>query len=400
MPMYRYKALNENGHTIRGTLQGVNEEDISARLESVGLDPYYFKEQKTKKLSSSTKVTPQDLIVLCVQLEQLERAGVPLLDSISDIRDTVESIGMKNLLSDVYESVRSGNMLSAALAMHPEVFDNVFVGLIAAGEKTGQLSAILSHLGAHLKWVNDVKKKIKKAMYYPLFLLLLMSGVITVMMLFVIPQLTEFLLSQNFELPIYTTALIATSNAFKEYWPIILGTPVVVVFIIKTLIRTMEPVAYLADRIKLSLPVVGSTIRKTEMAKFCRFFAITFRSGIGILDCLDVGASIIGNRIIKESVVVARRSVAEGNSLNGSFRISHQFPNLVLRMFKVGENSGNLDASLETVNFFYDKEVAEAVDSMIAVIQPMLTVVMGGIMLWISLAVFGPLYGSFSNMNF
>ncbi len=400
MPMYRYKALNENGRTVKGALQGANEMDVESRLAGIGLDLISCKEMKAKRVSSSTKISQEDLIILCVQLEQLEKAGVPLIEAISDIRDTAESAGMKNLMSDVYESIRSGNMLSAAFGTHPEVFDNVFVGLIAAGEKTGRLGEVLTHLANHLKWVNDVRKKIKKAMYYPIFMLFMMAGIVSLMMLFVIPKLTEFLLSQNFELPIATKALIATSHAFKDYWYLILGTPVAIYLLITTLIRTMESAAYISDRVKLAMPVLGPTIRKTEMAKFCRFFAITFRSGIGILECLDIGASIISNRIIRESIFVARRSVAEGNTLNGSFRITQQFPDLVLRMFKVGENSGNLDSSLETVNFFYDKEVNEAVEGMIGVIQPALTVIMGLIMLWISMAVFGPLYGSFSRMNF
>lgn len=400
MPIYRYKALNEAGLTVRGTTPSNNESDLETRLQAIGLDLYDFKEVTNKSALFSRGIRTQDLIVLCVQLGQLEKAGVALLDSISDMRDTVKSPQMKNLLGDVYESIKGGQMLSAALAQHPNVFDKVFVGLISAGEETGQLAEVLEHLSEHLKWTDAIKRKIRGATYYPMFLLLMMSGVIALMMMYVIPKLTTFLLSQNFELPFYTKALIDTSGFFVHYWYLVFGTPVFGTIFIKFLSRHSEVAAYVFDRIKLYIPFIGSAIRKIEMARFCRFFSLTFKSGIGILECIDIANNTVSNRVIKNSIKAARKNVAEGNSIYSSLRLSNQFPDLVLRMFKVGENSGNLEESLKTVNFFYDREVTESVDNMIGLIQPALTIVMGAIMMWISIAVFGPLYGSFSKMKF
>lgn len=400
MPIYGYVALNEKGRKLRGTMTAANEVDLEERLGVIGLDLIESKTVKEAKHSFFNKITLQDLIIFCIHIEQLERAGVPILDSIADIRDTSETAAIKSMMAEIYESIRGGEMLSAALAEHPKIFNNVFVSLVEAGEKSGNLHEIFSHLAHHLKWVSHIRKKIKKAIYYPSFLLCLMMGIISLMMLFVIPKLSSFLLAQDFELPGYTKALITTSDFFKDYWLYIFAMPFVIFAALKTLIKTSESFAYGFDNFKLHIPYIGSTIRKIELARFCHFFGIMYRSGIGILECLDVANNVITNRVMKESVGIIKKSVAEGNSLTESLRVSSQFPNLVIRMFKVGEESGNLDVTLENINFFYDREVEDAVSNMVGVIQPFLTIVMGGIMMWVSIAVFGPLYNSFSKMNF
>lgn len=401
MPQYNYAALNEKGRKIRGSIAAANEVDLEERLRGIGLDLIEAKEAKTKSVSFlSPGILPEDLIVLCIHLEQLEKAGVPILDAISDLRDTAESVALKNLMAEIYESVKGGKMLSAALAEHPDVFTRVFTGLVEAGEKTGNLHEVFSHLARHLKWTNTIRRKIKKAIYYPIFLLILMSGITALMMAYVIPKLSKFLTAQNFDLPFYTKALIATSTFFTNYWYIILAAPFVIYFTVKILTKVSEDVAYNMDMLKLIIPWFGPTIRKIELARFCHFFALTYRSGLGILQCLDIAQNVINNRVIHESIATVRRSVMEGSSLTDSLRVSSQLPNLVIRMFKVGEESGNLDSTLENVNFFYDREVEDAVNNMIGVIQPALTIIMGGLMLWISIAVFGPLYNSFSKMSF
>lgn len=381
-------------------MSAANEIDLEERLGVIGLDLIHSKRTKDVKSTFFTKVSLQDLIVFCIHLEQLERAGVPILDAIADLRDTADTQHLKNIMAEIYESIKGGSMLSAALGQHPKVFGTVFVALVEAGEKSGNLHEIFFHLAKHLKWVSHIQKKIKKAIYYPIFLLFLMGGIISLMMLFVIPKLSTFLTAQDFELPGYTKALIATSDFFTDYWYIVFSAPFVIFIVIKILSRISDGFCYNMDAFKLWIPYIGSTIRKIELARFCHFFGIMYRSGIGILECLDVANNVINNRVMKESASIVKTSVSEGNSLTASLRISSQFPNLVIRMFKVGEESGNLDTTLENVNFFYDREVEDSVNNMVGVIQPALTIIMGGIMMWVSVAVFGPLYNSFSQMNF
>lgn len=401
MPQYNYISLNEKGRKIRGTMSAANEVDLEERLKGIGLDMIEAHVVRTKRSAfTSNKIKAEDLIVICIHLEQLEKAGVPILDAISDLRDTADTLALKNLMAEVFESVKGGKMLSAALAEHPKVFSPVFTGLVAAGEKTGNLHEVFFHLAKHLKWINTIRRKIKKAIYYPTFLLILMMGITSLMMAYVIPKLSKFLTAQNFELPIYTEALISTSDFFVDYWYIVLLAPFALFALVKILVKVSDDVAYNMDAIKLALPWFGPTIRKIEMARFCHFFALTYRSGLGILQCLDIGQGVLNNKVIKEGISTVRKSVMEGTSLTDALRVSNQLPNLVIRMFKVGEESGNLDTTLENVNFFYDREVEDSVNNMIGVIQPALTIIMGGLMLWISIAVFGPLYNSFSQMSF
>lgn len=381
-------------------MTAANTVDLEDRLKVIGLDVLGCRETKQSNGSVFSRVTLKDLIVFCIHLEQLERAGVPILEAIADLRDTADSQQLKNIMSDVYEAIKSGSLLSEALDKHPKIFNNVFVSLVAAGEKSGNLHEIFFHLAKHLKWVNHIQSKTKKAIYYPTFLLTLMGAIVGLMMLFVIPKLKGFLLANDIELPIYTIALINTSEFFVNYWYYLIIVPIALIITIKVLCKLSEGIAYRFDILKLNLPVIGKIIRKIELARFCHFFAIMYRSGIGILECLEIASDVVNNRMMKESTLLVRRSVSEGTSLTNSLRITNQFPNLVIRMFKVGEESGNLDTTLENINFFYDREVEDGVNALVGMIQPTLTLVMGGVMAWVMMSVFGPLYSNFSNMNF
>lgn len=397
---FSYAAINESGRKIRGEMIADNELDLESKLKEIGLDMLNCREIKEKKSSMFSKVRLKDLIVFCLHMEQLDRAGVPVHESLADARDASDSPKMKDVLSGVYESVKSGTILSEAMKLHPNVFNEVFVGLIAAGEKTGNLSESFKNLVEHMKWTNDLRRKVKKAIAYPTVLMVVLGGVITILMLFVVPKLIKFIIDQGFSIPFHTRALIAFSDFFGNYWYLVLPTPIALAIIIGAFYRLSEPFAYKFDSMMLKIPVIGATIRKINMARFVHFFAVMFNSGIDILDSLKAGQKVVGNLVIKESIDLVHKSVTEGNRLTESVRISNQFPNLVVRMFKIGEDSGNLSESLENINFFYHREVNDAVDAVVGLIQPVLTIVMGAMIFWVIAAVFGPLYDSFSKMKF
>lgn len=383
---------------MRGTVMAENEIDLESRLKDLGLDLVDSKEIRSSgaKLGKGTKVKTKDLIIMCMHLEQLDRAGVPLLDSIADLRESTESAKLKDVLTGVYEAVKTGSVFSKALAAYPRIFNDVFVGLIAAGEKTGNLSMSFTHLGEHLKWTAELKRKVKKAIRYPLALLLLLSGVITLLMVVTVPKVVGFILSQGIEVPFYTQSLISVSGAFQEYWYIILGTPIAIFFIVMLFYRINYRFAYNIDALTLKIPLIGSVIRKIDMARFTHFFAVMFNSGIDVIESLEAAKGVVSNRVLKESIELVKINVTDGNTITSSLRLSHQFPNLVIRMFKVGEDSGNLKEALENINFFYTREVDDAVEGLVGSIQPILTVIFGCLIFWIILAVFGPLYGTFS----
>jgi type IV pilus assembly protein PilC len=397
---YHYTAINDLGRTIRGVVMADNELDLEARLKQIGLDLVVAKEAKAKKKASRGRINLKHLIVLCMHLEQLDRAGVPLHDALADVRDSSDSVKLRDVLTGVYESVKNGSMLSKALGEYPRVFNDVFVGLVASGEKTGKLAESFAHLNEHLKWTSEIRRKIKKATRYPLVLLFVIIGVITIMMTQVVPKLVDFITSQGFPLPWHTRALIATSHAFVDYWYLVLGVPLAIVIVLITLYRTSESFAYTTDSLILRMPLIGPVMRKIDMSRFTHFFAVMFNSGIDMLDSLEGAKKVVKNRVLRESITHVKTSVTEGNSLTASLRASTQFPTLVVRMFKVGEDSGNMASALENVNFFYNREVNDSVEAMVGAIQPILTVIMGILIFWIIAAMFGPLYDSFSKMKF
>ncbi|MEI7668773.1 MAG: type II secretion system F family protein, partial [Pseudomonadota bacterium] len=204
MPSYNYSAMNDIGRTLKGVATADNDSDLEERLKQIGLELLNYRELNDKKGSATGKVKIRDMIITCLHIEQLGRVGVSLLDAIADVRDTTDSNNLKNIMAGVYEYVKNGEMLSKALSHYPQVFDEVFIGLIGAGEKTGNFSESFKHIAEHFKWTSELRRKVKKAIRYPIALLTVMSGVISVLMVFVVPKLIDFMLAQGFELPLHT----------------------------------------------------------------------------------------------------------------------------------------------------------------------------------------------------
>ncbi len=399
MAQFNYSAINERGRSIRGSMVAENEVDLEVRLKEVGLDLVNYREQARKR-GGGKRIKPKDMIILCLHLEQLSRAGVPIHEALADVRDSTESNALRDIMADVLEKVKTGSSFSESLGNYPRVFNEIFVGLMAAGEKNGNLTDSFVNMSNHMKWTNDLRRKVKKAMTYPIVLLVVMSAVIAILMVAVVPKLLDFITSQGFEIPIHTRALIWFSEAFQSSWYLIFGVPITIFMVTLTLYRTSESFAYWLDGRLLKLPAIGPTVRKINLARFTHFFSVMFRSGINIPEALLAARDVVKNRVIKESVDVVHRSIVEGNNLTSSLRISNQFPTLVIRMFKVGEDSGNMNDAMSNIKFFYDREVNDSVDAMVGMIQPILTLVMGGLIFWVIAAVFGPLYQSFSHMKF
>lgn len=400
MPKYNYRAINERNRTIRGEMVCENEVDLEIRLRDVGLDLIDCKEAKQRKAFGFGGVKLSDMLIFCVHMEQLIRAGVPIHEALIDVRDATESARLKDVLADIVERIKGGSSFSDALKHYPKVFSEVFVGLVRAGEKNGNLTESFVHMGEHLKWTSEIRRKVKKAVSYPAVVLVVMIAVISILMLFVVPQMIRFILDQGFEVPLHTRALIATSGFFQDYWYIVLSFPILLVTFVTASYRLFPSFAYMFDGMMLRLPFIGKVVQKINIARFVHFFSIMFQSGIDIPEALMAAKNVVNNRVIQESIEIAHKNVNEGNNLTNSLKISNQFPALVIRMFKIGEDSGNMTESLQNVRFFYTREVNDAVDSMVGMVQPALTIVMGMLIFWVIAAVFGPIYDSFQNMKF
>lgn len=388
---------------MRGIVSAANEQDLFNRLQESGLSLLDCKEmnEKANKLAALTaaRVKTRDLIQMFVHLEQLQRAGVPLLDALSDVRDTAESTRLRDIMGDVYAEVSAGSSLSNALSKHPMIFQPIFISLLNAGEETGNLTNAFAQVIKHLKWTDAMAVKIKKATRYPKILLVVVFGVVGLMMGYVVPEVVGFLKNIDQELPPVTLALIATSEFVVAYGLYIAISVVVFIFLLKVARTMSEDVRYYTDYLALRTPVFGPLIRKISLSMFCQTFAVLFTSGLEILKCLDAAKKTSTNLVLTEALDNVRTQVQEGSPISAALNRSGEFPSLVVRMIKIGEESGNLTGVLEQVAEFYDRDVNEAVDAMIQMIEPALTVILGGIMLWIAAAVFGPVYDSFGKMG-
>ena len=398
MAHYRYKVINENGRYISGKMAAENPSDLATTLRAGGMELVSFKEEKEKSGGFLDRVTSKDLIGIFVHLEQLERAGVSIVDSVTDLKETADSNKIKSLMHEIHESIKNGSLFSESLAKRPDVFNSVHIGLITMGEKTGNLTNAFASIIEDLKWSMDIRRKTKKAITGPLFGIIMMFVVIGIMTSVVVPKVTGFIVSQGLALPLMTTSLISFSDFVKNNWYLIIFSVPFMWLVINFLSRFPE-LAVKIDDIKLKLPIFGPIISKIDSAKFCQFFAMTFKSGLGVIECLEASGGVIKNRAIKRSILVVKQQVSDGQSLAKSLALTGYFPNLVVRMFKIGEESGNMENSLQNIKFFYDREINDSIDKLVGMIQPTLTIVMGGMIAWITIAVFGPIYGSFSKMN-
>jgi type IV pilus assembly protein PilC len=400
MPSFNYKAIDQVGRPAMGQMDALNEVDLEIRLERMGLDLITYRAAaKSSSLLNSSKVSNQDLVMFCFQIEQLSSAGVPLLECLTDLRESSNNPYFQKVLGAISAEVEGGKMLSQALAEHPTVFSEVFVSLVSAGEQTGQLPVVFNNLFNTLRWQDELMSQTKKLLAYPAFVAVVVFGAVAFLMSYLVPQMASFLKNMGQELPMNTKILIALSNAFVNYWWLMIGVPVLVVFGLATIIKTNPVARYRFDMIKLQLPYTGPILNKIIMARFARYFALMYQTGIPILDAIKICEKIVGNRVVAEALSRVHAQISSGESMSESFRNAGLFPQLVVRMIKVGENTGALDKSLLNISYFYDRDVNDSMEKLLKMIEPALTVFLGLILGFIMYSVLGPVYDSFSKLK-
>ncbi|PZO88031.1 MAG: type II secretion system F family protein [Micavibrio aeruginosavorus] len=402
MEKYKYRALNSSGRPIKGVLSAANENDLFNQLQQAGLELVNFSKLSSgvAKARMRTKITVRDLIQLFIHLDQMDGAGVPLLDSLADIRDTTENAALRDAISEIFRDVSDGSSLSEAMGRHPKIFTTLYLSLIASGEATGKMSSSYRQLVKYLKWLDVMQSRVRKATRYPMVLIFVVVAAVTIMMGFVVPQIVEFIRNMDFELPFATVALIVVSDFFQKFWWVVLGFPVLVVVALKVARRSSTDIALKMDRIILELPMAGPLVRKINIGRFCQTFGALYIAGLPILTAIKSASNTVSNLALLEALEHIQGSLRNGSPLSEAFNSTGEFPSLVIRMVKVGEESGNLGAVLEQVSDFYTADVDEEVQKLIAMIEPSLTMVLGLMILWIAVGVFGPIYSSFENMQF
>ena len=401
MPAFEYKAVDKSGRSARGKLDAANEVDLELRLRKMGLDLITTRLLRSHSPTlASGNITRQDLITFCLDLEQISRAGIPILEGLRDLRDGMENPRFRELLTSVIEDIEGGKTMSQALAAFPRVFNTVFVSLVRAGELSGTLTEVFENLGGTLKWQDELISQTRRLLVYPALVFVVVLCVMLFLLLYLVPQVTSLMKTMGLTLPLQTRVLIWLSEITATYWPVLVLLPVIVAAGINFMVRTNPRAQYLWDYAILRLPVTGVILQKIILARFANFFALMYRSGITILDAVRTSEDIVANRVIAEGLQRAGQQINAGESLPEAFANLGMFPPLVIRMLRMGESTGALDVALMNITYFYNRDVRESVDKALKLLEPMLTLVLGGMLALVLFSVLTPIYDIIGKLQF
>ena len=400
MALFAYRAVDAEGRISSGSLDAANAIDLELRLKRLGLDLVTFDSVKRSTAARTRNVSRPELITFCFHLSQLLKAGVSIIEALTDLRDTVDNAGFRQVIASLIEDIGGGLKLSEAMANHGYCFDNVFVSLVRAGEQSGQMTEVLDELSENLKWQDEISSQAKKAMVYPAIVLVVIVGVIFVLMTVLVPQLAATFKTLVPKLPRETEVLIFLSNIFVRWWYLLLGIPAALVAAAWFFGRTSERAQRAIDELGLKLPVLGPIRKKIILARFSTYFAMLYKAGISVLDCIQICEKIVGNRVMEEGLQRVGRSISEGQGISQAFIATKLFPPLVLRMLRVGESTGALDLALLNVSYFYNREVRDGIARMQTLLGPATTVVLGMLIVAILYSIFLPIYDVISKIKF
>lgn len=400
MARFTYKAIDTHGKTVMGQIEALNIVDLEMRLQRMGLD--LITGGPTRRGTNPFAGSPvkrSELINFCFHLEQLSSAGVPLVDGLTDLRDSVENVRFREILSGILESIGGGRNLSQSLADYPDVFNPVFASLIRAGEDTGQLPKVLKELADSLKWEDELAAHTKKLIMYPAFVGSIVVLVTLFLMIYLVPQMVGFIKNMGQDIPIQTVILIHVSGFFVNYWWAVIAAPVVTVVGVKIAAKQSTAVRFQLDRLKLALPMIGPVLHKIILSRFASTFALMYSSGITVLDAVKSSEETAGNLVIQQALQMSGQQIADGKNVTAAFQDVGVFPPLVIRMLRIGESTGALDTALLNVSYFYNREVRDSIGRIQVMIEPAMTVILGAILGWVMLSVLGPVYDTISKIK-
>lgn len=402
MAIFAYKGRNGRGDLVEGTLDGDDSGVIANQLMNTGITPVEIipfrgvlgtaaKPGRFRRMLTEQPVTALDLMLFSRQMYTLLKAGVPIMRSLAGLQESTQNRTFSELLQDLRESLDSGRELSAAMRRHPKVFSPFYVSMVQVGEMTGMLDTTFIRLYEHLEFERDMRERIKAAMRYPSFVIMAMVIAVVVINLFVIPSFAKVYAGFHAELPFITQMLIGFSSFMVEYWLFMLAMLGVAVMALRYYVSTPDG-HYKWDRYKFKLPIVGAIILKATLARFARSMALSFKSGMPILQGLNVVGMVVDNEFMRSRIEQMRDGVERGESILRTATTSGVFNPVVLQMIAVGEESGDMDGLMFEIAAMYEREVKYEVASLSSKIEPILIVVLGIMVLILALGVFLPMW--------
>ncbi|TVO57488.1 type II secretion system F family protein [Denitromonas ohlonensis] len=392
MVMFAYKAITPDGRHVRGEMDAANLVDLEMRLKRMDLDFINGNTLKGARAWHNAPIPRRELINFCFHLEQLTRAGVPILEGLADLRDSTEHARFREVVAGLVESIEGGRNLSDAAEDYPHVFDTVFCALLRAGETSGQLPRVLREIMESIKREDELAAFGRRVVIYPIIVSTIILAALAVALLFLVPQLGSLFRLAGQTLPLQTRLLIGASELLADWWWLLLLVVAATATGLRLAIQRSPSAKRSWDGLMLALPLIGPIRSKIILARFAGLFSMMYGAGIPIVNALKSAETVAGNTLVADALSRVRDRIAEGHSVSSAFAATPLFPPLVVRMLRVGENTGALDTALANVNYFYDRDVREAVDRLQAIIEPLLMVVLGAILLGIMMAVLGPVY--------
>ena len=400
MALFSYRAIDARGKTHKGLQDAANQVDLELRLKRSGLDLINAKIDSGNLGFARNKIKRPELITFFFNLEQLTRAGVPLLESLADLRDTMHDPHFREIIANLVESIEGGKKLSEAMMQHPDAFDKIFISLTHAGEASGRLPEVFEHITESLKWQDEMASHTKTILLYPAFVGIIVVAITFFLMIYLVPQLVGFIKGMGQEIPIQTRILLATSSFFVNYWYAMIALPVVLPIVGKLTLVSSPEIRFKFDKFKLDMWVTGPILRKIILARFANTFAMMYGSGISILDCIANSIDVVNNRAIAKTLEDITHEIESGKNLTQSFQNTGMFPPLVIRMLKVGEATGSLDKALLNVSYFYDRDVKSSIKKVQVMIEPTMTIILGALLGWVMLSVLSPIYDLIGKVQF
>lgn len=392
MGSFTWEGTDRKGTKVKGEMTGLNPALIKAQLRKQGINPTRVRKKSVSLFGKGKKIKPMDIALFTRQLATMMSAGVPLLQAFDIIGEGFDNPNMRKMVDDIKQDVAAGNSLANSLRKQPQYFDDLYCNLVDAGEQSGALEGLLDRVATYKEKTEALKKKIKKAMTYPAAVIVVAVIVSAILLIKVVPQFQSVFEGFGAQLPAFTLMVIAISEVLQEWWLLVLGGLFVLAFVLRHFYKKSEKFRDAVDRGLLKIPLIGSILYKSAIARYARTLATTFAAGVPLVDALDSVAGATGNVVFRNAVEKIKGDVSTGMQLNFSMRTTGVFSSMAIQMTAIGEESGSLDEMLSKVATFYEDEVDNMVDNLTTLMEPMIMAVLGVLVGGLIIAMYLPIF--------
>ena len=389
---FDWKGVNRRGITIKGEIKATSLPEAKALLRQQGVTPSLVRKKAKSLFNSEPKIVATDIAILTRQIATMLQAGVPLVQSIDLISTGSEKKQLRTLMQKISMKVQGGIPLSEVLREHPKYFDSLYCDLVKSGEASGALDRIFDRIAIYKEKAEALKSKIKKAMFYPIAVILIALVVTSILLVFVVPQFADIFAGFGAELPAFTLFVVYLSELMQAYWWVVLASLVIGIKTLGYMYKSNLAFRTKADGMLLKAPIVGDILNKAAVARYARTLSTTFAAGVPLIEALESAAGAAGNEVYKNAIMEVRADVSSGGQMFSSMKSTNRFPEMVIQMVSIGEESGALDDMLARVANIYEQEVDDAVDGLTALLEPLIMSVLGVLIGGLIIAMYLPIF--------